>query len=47
MIFYREGLNFVIMRYLVAFVVLGVFAIIVKNDIINLYAYLKRRFLKK
>lgn len=47
MIFYKDGLNFVIMRYLVAFVVLGVFAIIVKNDIINLYAYLKRRFLKK
>jgi len=47
MMLYRDGIKFTVARYLVALVVLSVFAIIRKNDIITLYNYVKTRFLRK
>ena len=44
---YGDGIKNILMRYVVAFVVLGIFAIIRRNDIILLFDYLKKRFLKK
>ena len=44
---YGDGIKNILMRYVVAFVVLGIFAIICRNDIILLFDYLKKRFLKK
>lgn len=47
MMFYKDGAKFIAMRYAVSIVILGIFAIIRRNDIITLYTYVKERFLKK
>lgn len=44
---YKEGIGMVIIRYVYAVVVLGIFAIIKRNDIILLFDYLKKKYLKK
>lgn len=47
MFFYKDGVQFIVLRYIVAFLFLGIFAFICRNDIINLYSYAKNKFLKK
>ena len=44
---YGEGIKMIILRYAYAIVVLGIFAIIRRNDIILLLNYIKKRYLKK
>ena len=45
--FYSDGIKTSICRYLVAVIILGIFAIIRRNDIIILYAYIKDKYIKK
>lgn len=45
--FYRDGLTMAIYRYALALFILGIFAIVRKNDIITLYDYIKNRYMKK
>ena len=47
MYFYSDGIKTSICRYLVAVIILGIFAIIRRNDIIILYAYIKDKYIKK
>lgn len=47
MMLYRDGTQFIILRYVTAVIVLGFFAFIRKNDIIILYNYVKNRILRK
>ena len=47
MYFYQDGIKFAIERYIVAIVVLGIFAFIKRNDIMILYAFIKKKYLKK
>ncbi|MBS7305438.1 MAG: hypothetical protein KIG39_02100, partial [Lachnospiraceae bacterium] len=47
MYFYKDGLTMAILRYTVALIGLGIFAFIRKNDIIALYGYLKKKYIKK
>ncbi len=46
-VLYRDGLQTVIARYVAAVVILGVFAIIKRRDIMLLLAYIKQKYLKK
>ena len=47
MYFYKDGLTMAVLRYTVALIGLGIFAFIRKNDIIALYGYLKKKYIKK
>lgn len=47
MALYKDGIIFVIARYSLILITLGTCAIICKNDIINMYNYVKTRFLHK
>ena len=47
MSFYQDGMTSVALRYGIACFALGIFAIVKRNDIITLYAYIKKRYLKK
>lgn len=47
MYFYKDGVVFIVLRYVVAILFLSTFAFIRRNDIITLYSYAKNRFLKK
>ena len=47
MYFYRDGLKMSVLRYIVALIVLGIFAFICRNDIIILYNYVKNKYIKK
>ncbi len=45
--FYNNGAKYIAGRYIYAVVILGIFAIINRSDIILLYDYIKKRYLKK
>lgn len=47
MSFYKDGANNICLRYLTAIVILGIFAIVRRNDIITLYAYVRKKYLHK
>lgn len=47
LLLYKEGITMIILRYVYALAVLGVFAFIKKNDIILLFGYLKKKYLKR
>lgn len=47
MYFYKDGITMAVLRYAVVIIVLGIFAFIRRDDIINLYNYVMRRYLKK
>ncbi len=47
MYFYKDGINNTVIRYGLAILFLGVFAFILRNDIITLYSYAKNKFLHK
>lgn len=47
LLLYKEGITMIILRYIYALAVLGVFAFIKKNDIILLFGYLKKKYLKR
>jgi len=47
MYFYRDGIKVSMERYIVAIIILGIFAIIKRNDIITLYAFIKKKYLHR
>lgn len=47
MYFYRDGVKMAVLRYAVALTGLGIFAFIRKNDIIALYGFVKKKYIKK
>lgn len=47
MVFYKDGISAAVCRYGVALIVLGIFAFICRNDIIILYDYIKKRYIKR
>ena len=47
MYFYGDGLKNALCRYGCAVIILGIFAIIKRNDIINLYNYVRKKYLHK
>lgn len=47
LLLYKEGITMIILRNVYALAVLGVFAFIKKNDIILLFGYLKKKYLKR
>lgn len=47
MYFYRDGLSIAVSRYILAIVMLGIFAFIERNDIITLVAFIKKKYLHK
>lgn len=47
MYFYRDGGKYIAGRYLLALILLGFFAIICRNDIITLYAYISKKYIHK
>ncbi len=44
---YGEGIKVILLRYILAIILVGVFAIIYRNDIITLVSYVKKRFFGK
>ncbi len=44
---YGDGIKVILLRYILAIVLVGVFAIIYRNDIITLVSYVKKRFFGK
>jgi len=46
MYFYVDGTKYIAGRYIVAVIMLGIFAFICRNDIITLYAYIKKKYIK-
>lgn len=47
MYFYNDGARNIISRYLSAVIILGIFAIVKRNDIMTLYAYIKKKYMKR
>lgn len=47
MYFYKDGVESAIKRYVFVIIILGIFAFINRDDIIILYDYVKKRYLKK
>ena len=47
MYFYRDGGIYVAGRYISALILLGIFAFVCRNDIINLCAYIKNKYIKR
>ena len=47
MMFYSDGGLYIAKRYVCAAIMLGIFAFVCRNDIITLYAYIKKKYLKR